>query len=71
MLKSITVFVVTLVLFVTIVNAANLNATEVDEIDADDLIKTDVGTSRIRHHVLPFYGGSALRKYLLLGKYLQ
>lgn len=60
------IFVVSLVLFLTFVNAEKFNDTKADgtiaEINVDDSSSTDVGTSRLRHHYLPFYGGSAIRK---------
>lgn len=54
-----------LVICVTISNAEeNLNGTKVIDKTFTGIngAKTDVGTSRIKHHYLPLYGGSAIRK---------
>lgn len=67
MFKLTTVLVISLTLLVTLASADennNNNTAEergLPEQNEDDSNSTDVGTSRIRHHhLLPFYGGSAL-----------
>lgn len=65
MFKITTILVISLTLLVTFARAENNNNTEEErsliEQIKDDWNSTDVGTSRIRHHhLLPFYGGSAL-----------
>lgn len=66
MLKFRTTVLVLLVLFVAIVNAGKFNDTGVDgkiaETNEVDSSLTDVGTSRLRHHLLPFNGRTAIRK---------
>lgn len=63
---------VSIVFFVAVVDAGLLNDTrEVNaihlKVNEDDSAVSDVGTSRIKHHYLPFYGGTALRKSYIKG----
>lgn len=59
---------VTLLMLVAVVSAGTSNDTSVnsdtEKITEGDATTNDVGTSRFGHHyLLPFYGGSAVRKF--------